>query len=175
MTRRRKVTIICLKRGFGMFRRITHPSNGARVLAVIVTVGSLVLSSSALQAKKPISKKGLLEAIRLNGLSTSELIERIQERGVNFQMTDDDVRDLQQAGARPELIEAVKANYRPGASSGSSRPDTPRINGTDFNVPAGSPLSQNEVVTLLHSGVASARVEKILEARGVDLTLTPQI
>src|SRR5215471_5317177 len=152
-----------------------HITQGLLIAFLLTAFAAGVVAGVGLQTKKPISKNGLLEAIRLNGLSTAELIERIQERGVNFQMTDDDVRDLQRAGARPELIEAVKANYRPGASSGSSRPDTPRINGIDFNVPAGSPLSQNEVVTLLQSGVASARVEKIVEARGVDFTLTPQI
>ena len=152
-----------------------HITQSLLIACLLTAFAAVVVAGVGLQTKKPISKNGLLEAIRLNGLSTAELIERIQERGVNFQMTDDDVRDLQRAGARPELIEAVKANYRPGASSGSSRPDTPRINGTDFNVPAGSPLSQNEVVTLLQSGVASARVEKIVETRGVDFTLTPQI
>ena len=151
-----------------------HITQSLLIACLLTAFAAVVVAGVGLQTKKPISKNGLLEAIRLNGLSTAELIERIQERGVNFQMTDDDVRDLQQAGARPELIEAVKANYRP-ASSGSSRPDTPRINGTDFNVPAGEPLSQNEVVTLLQSGVASARVEKIVETRGVDFTLTPQI
>jgi hypothetical protein len=152
-----------------------HITQSLLIACLLTAFAAGVVAGVGLQTKKPISKNGLLEAIRLNGLSTAELVERIQERGVSFQMTDDDVRDLQQAGARPELIEAVKANYRPGASSGSSRPDTPRINGTDFNVPAGSPLSQNEVVTLLQSGVASARVEKIVETRGVDFTLTPQI
>jgi len=153
---------------------VKHFTKGLLTVCLLSAFAAGVVAAGVLQAKKPISKNGLLEAIRLNGLSTAELIERIQERGVNFQMTDDDARDFQQAGARPELIEAVKANYRADASPGS-RPNPPRNNGTDFTVPAGAPLSQNEVVTLLQSGVASARVEKIVEARGVDFTLTPQI
>ena len=151
-----------------------HFTKGLLTVCLLSSFAAGVVAAGVLQAKKPVSKNGLLEAIRLNGLSTAELIERIQERGVNFQMTDDDARDFQQAGARPELIEAVKANYRADASPGS-RPNPPRNNGTDFTVPAGAPLSQNEVVTLLQSGVASARVEKIVEARGIDFTLTPQI
>ena len=149
-------------------------TKGLLTVCLLSAFAAGVVAAGVLQAKKPVSKNGLLEAIRLNGLSTAELIERIQERGVNFQMTDDDARDFQQAGARPELIEAVKANYRADASPGS-RPNQPRNNGTDFTVPAGAPLSQNEVVTLLQSGVASTRVEKIVEARGIDFTLTPQI
>src|SRR5262249_46274716 len=165
--------IICLKRGPGMSRRIIQTLEGAWLPAAIFTLVTVVVAGGALQVKKPISKKGLLEAIRLNGLSTSELIERIRERGVNFQMTDEDARDLQQAGARPELIEAVKVNYRP--EGGSPGGGSTRNNGAEFNVPAGAPLSQNEIVTLLQSGVDSARVEKIVEARGVDFTLTQQI
>src|SRR5215469_15536727 len=109
-----------------MFRRTTRPVQSAWVLAVIATVISVVVAGGSLQAKKPISKKGLLEAIRLNGLSTSELIERIQDRGVSFQLTDDDARDFQQAGARPELIEAVKANYRAEGGSPGARTDSSR-------------------------------------------------
>src|SRR5262249_49598500 len=111
----------------------------------------------------------------LNGLSTSELIERVQERGVNFRMTEEDAGDFQQAGARPELIDAVRANYRAEGPSPGVKTNSPSTNGTDFSVPAGAPLSQNEVVTLLQSGVASTRVEKIVETRGVDFALTPQI
>lgn len=155
-----------------MFRRITQSLWTSWLLAVVVTAG---LAGGAVDGKKPITKKGLLEAIRLNGLSTSELIERVQDRGVNFQMTDDDVRDFQQAGARPELIEAARTNYRPEGTPPDVRRNPPRNNGNDASVPAGPPLSQNEVVTLLQSGVASPRVEKLVEARGVDFALTPQI
>src|SRR5262245_16783709 len=158
-----------------MLRRIFQTLQAAWLPAALVAIVTVALAGGVLQAKKPISKKGLLEAIRLNGLSTGELIERVQERGVNFQITDDDARDFQQAGARPELIEAVKANYRVQGGSPGGRPGPDRNNGADFSVPAGAPLSQNEVVTLLQSGVASARIEKIVEARGVDFTLTPQI
>src|SRR5215470_16671848 len=155
-----------------MARRITQALQSACL--VIAILAPAPAAASALQTKKPISKKGLLEAIRLNGLSTGELIERVQERGVNFQMNDEDVRDFQQAGARPELIESVKSNYRAEAA-GPAATSNNRSNTGNFNVPAGAPLSQNEVVTLLQSGVSSARVEKIVEVRGVDFTLTPQI
>jgi hypothetical protein len=155
-----------------MFRRINKALLTAWLLAAMPAV---VMPAGFAQVKKPISKKGLLEAIRLNGLSTSELIERVQERGVNFQMTDDDARELQQAGARPELIEAVRANYRAESGSTDRPSNLAGNNGSDYTVPAGAALSQNEVVTLLQSGVASARVEKIVEVRGVDFSLTPQI
>jgi hypothetical protein len=154
----------------------------AAVLACCFLLATLVSSSQHAQAKKPISKSGLLEAVKLNGLSTQELIERVQQRGVNFQLTEQDVAEFQAAGARPELIEAVRANYRPeappdggGRPNGGGSPNGGGRSNTRNKVPAGAPLSQNEVVTLLQSGVGSARVEQMVETRGVDFSLTPAI
>src|SRR5947209_3845029 len=72
----------------------------------------LVTGSTLAQQKKPISKSGLLESIRLNGLSTRELVDRIEQRGVSFQMTAADEEEFRAAGARPEIIAAARANYR---------------------------------------------------------------
>ena len=114
------------------------------------------------QAKKPISRDGLVKAVRINGLSTAELVEQIETRGVAFQMTADAEQELRQAGARPEVIEAARANYRPGAVS-----NTPQRGGRS-NVPAGEPLSKGEVISMLQGGTPSARVEQFVEARGVN-------
>jgi len=149
---------------------------------IAAVAGSLFLvmlasTSELAQVKKPISKNGLLEAVRLNGLSTQELIERVQQRGVSFQLTDQDTEELRQAGARPELIDAVRANYRPETTTdagGGKNPGSKHAN-PGYNVPAGAPLSQNEVITLLQSGVGSPRVEQMVETRGVDFSLTPAL
>ncbi|MBV9927949.1 MAG: hypothetical protein JOZ96_23215 [Acidobacteria bacterium] len=70
---------------------------------------------SPAQAKKPITREGLVKAVRINGLSTAELIQQIQTRGVSFQMTPDAESELRAAGARPEVIAAARSSYRPGA------------------------------------------------------------
>jgi hypothetical protein len=41
-------------------------------------------------------------------------------------------------------------------------------------VPAGPPLSKNEIITMLQGGITSARVEQFVEARGVTFALTPE-
>jgi tetratricopeptide (TPR) repeat protein len=86
------------------------------------------------QAKKPITREGLVKAVRINGLSTAEIIQQVQSRGVSFQMTPDAEAELRAAGARPEVIAAARNSYRPGAAvaggggrrsaGGSSRPPT---------------------------------------------------
>ncbi|MDQ3806017.1 MAG: hypothetical protein M3416_19575, partial [Acidobacteriota bacterium] len=52
-----------------------------------------------------------------------------------------------------------------------ARPATP----ANTNVPAGPPLSKNEVVTMLQGGIPAARVEQFVEARGVSFQVTPEV
>ncbi|MEW6737709.1 MAG: hypothetical protein AB1489_40890, partial [Acidobacteriota bacterium] len=136
--------------------------------------------------KKPISKNGLLEAIRLNGLSTQELIDRVNQRGVSFQLTSQDEAEFRAAGARPELIEAIRTNYRPVSTQPVNNTPTNNVAANNsntnsrntsptYNVPAGPPLSKNEIVTLLQSGLPVARVEQFVEVRGINFVMTPEI
>jgi hypothetical protein len=120
------------------------------------------------QAKRPISKDGLVKAVRINGLSTAELIQQIQSRGVAFQMTPEVEAEMRQAGARPEVIEAARANYRASSS-------TPVVNAAGrAGVPKGAPLSKNEIVTMLQAGSPSSKVEQFVEARGVNFQSNAQ-
>jgi tetratricopeptide (TPR) repeat protein len=142
-------------------------SSGLASLAALALAASALLlfpAASSAQAKKPISLDGLVKAVRINGLSTAELIQQIQLRGVAFEMTADAESQLRDAGARPEVIEAARANYRPetvtpvGNTGNRNKP----------NVPPGPPLSKSEVVTMLQAGTPSARVEQFVDARGVN-------
>jgi hypothetical protein len=131
-------------------------------LAALTALASSTAASA--QAKKPISKDGLVKAVRINGLSTAELVGEIQTRGVAFQMTPEAEAELRQAGARPEVIEAARSNYRAASA-------VPVVNaGTRgrSNVPPGPPLSKSEIVTMLQAGSPSAKVEQFVEARGVN-------
>jgi hypothetical protein len=151
------------------------------VLAALAAVcAALVFASAAsVQAKKPITKQGLMNAVKINGLSTQELVQQIERRGVDFEMSASDESDLQSVGARPEVIAAARANYRPAAAAvpnaGTSPPRTTTTNTTAGNVPDGPPLSKSEIVTMLQGGIAPARVEQFVEKRGVSFQVTPEI
>lgn len=139
---------------------------------VLMAVASLAFacahSAVYAQAKKPISKDGLVKAVRINGLSTAELIQQIQSRGVAFQMTPEAEAEMRQAGARPEVIEAARSNYRASSS-------TPVVNTAGrAGVPKGAPLSKNEIVTMLQAGSPSSKVEQFVEARGVNFQSNAQ-
>jgi hypothetical protein len=135
----------------------------AAIAFTLLAVASMCVSANA-QVKKPISRNGLVQAVKINGLSTVELVQQIQTRGVAFRMTPDAEQELRQAGARPEVIEAARRNYRPGAVGNTGNSG----NNGRTNVPAGQPLSKNEIISLLQSGTSSSRVEQFVEARGVN-------
>jgi hypothetical protein len=140
----------------------------ALAFAIVALAAPEVLRA---QTKKPITRDGLVKAVRINGLSTAELVQQVEQRGVSFQMTPDAEQELRAAGARPEVIAAARANYRAGAATTAPASNTrPR----PAHVPAGPPLGQSEVVTMLQAGTPPARVEQFVEARGVSFQLNAQ-
>lgn len=158
-------------------------SRGSRLsfVAVAAACAALLFAGAAsTQTKKPITKQGLVNAVKINGLSTRELVQQIERRGVDFEMTSSDESDLQSVGARPEIISAARSNYRPAATVAAT---TPRVSATpprvststpaNNNVPAGAPLSKAEIITMLQGGIAPARVEQFVEKRGVNFQVTP--
>ncbi|HYP27131.1 MAG TPA: hypothetical protein VE262_10475 [Blastocatellia bacterium] len=153
--------------------------NRARNITFMVAVLSMFLflsGSARMQGKKPITKQGLMQAVKINGLSTQELVSQIQSRGVAFRMTAEDENDLLSVGARPEIIDAARSNYRAGAPVASTGTSTGASSARpSASVPSGPPLSKVEIVTLLQNGVAPTRVEQLVEVRGVAFALTPEI
>ncbi len=92
-----------------------RPAFPAAVLVLLLIAAAPPLCPAArAQTKKPITKDGLVKAVKINGLSTSELVEQIVQRGVSFKMTSQVEAELRASGARPEIIEAARSNYRPG-------------------------------------------------------------
>jgi hypothetical protein len=63
--------------------------------------------------KPRITEKNLSLALRINGLTTEELVEQIQQRGVSFQLTPEIEASLRGVGAKDEVINAVRKSYRP--------------------------------------------------------------
>lgn len=97
---------------------MTHSTQRRRTVPALLTLATLILhpfllsTSAFAQAKKPISKDGLVEAVRLKGYTTRELVKQIENRGVSFEMTSEVETQLVNAGARPEIIQAARTNFR---------------------------------------------------------------
>ncbi|HLL75033.1 MAG TPA: caspase family protein, partial [Pyrinomonadaceae bacterium] len=100
----------------------------ALVLVAAVTAWPQTKSGGASeqpQTKKPITRNGLVRAVRINGLTVAELVQQIETRGVDFELTADAEQELREAGARPEVIAAVRANYRGAPARPTPPPAAP--------------------------------------------------
>ncbi len=75
---------------------------------------------------KPITLKGLTDALKIGGLSSAEMVKLIQERGVDFQYSADNEAALKAAGANSDVLAAVWVNYRgaPTTDAGTKPPVT---------------------------------------------------
>jgi len=154
------------------------PNKGvAFAVALLASLLLLASTAQARQSQRPIKLKGLVDAVKINGLSTAELVQQIERRGVDFEMNASAESELRGVGARPEVIEAARVNYRPPVVASSTPVPTHTLSGPKSNVsqpvPPGPALSKNEIITMLQGGITSARVEQFVEARGVTFTLTP--
>lgn len=161
-------------------QKILRSSRVLTAALAAVCAALLFAGAASAQTTKPISREGLVKSVRINGLSTRELVSQIERRGVAFEMTDDAEEELRGAGARPEIIEAARSNYRPAVVAARPAATTsapPHVSSTQpaANVPDGPPLSKSEIVTMLQGGIAPLRVEQFVEKRGVSFQVTPEI
>jgi hypothetical protein len=121
-------------------------------------------------ANGPITQKGLVDALKIGGLSVQELVQFVEKRGVDFQLNTDVERELRDAGAQTDLIDAIKKNFR-GTSQATAAAPAP----VAAPPPAAKPLAKGEILTLLQVGTPSARIEQLVAARGVAFQVTPEV
>jgi C-terminal processing protease CtpA/Prc len=126
------------------------------------------------QSRKPISKNGLLEAMRIGGLTSAELVRQVQTRGVEFELDGEAETELRQRGATQELLQAVRSNYRPDSNYAkpvrpASPPETPRV-GLGLVVQDLTPALALALGITNSHGVFVSAVEKgsLAEDAGVD-------
>jgi PDZ domain-containing protein len=153
-------------------RRSIAALAGAAALVMFSMLAPVVAEA---QGETPYDKDRLLKVVRLNALSTKEIVQAIQRRGVSFQMTPAVEAEFRAVNTPPSVLEALRSNYRaPAAPPATNTPARPP-NRAPVNTPGGPPLGKNEIVTLLQNGVSAARVEQLVEGRGVDFHLTAEI
>lgn len=111
------------------------------VLALLCAVGLWA------QSPKPISLKGLVDALNTHGLSSTELVQIVKSRGVDFELTSDAESELKAAGADADLLAAVRGNYRGASASDKAQPPAappaasqPPPEQSKANVPANAPV-----------------------------------
>ncbi len=122
----------------------------------------IIVPQTYAQNNSPIVKDGLITALRSKQFNNQQIIERINTRGVDFQLTPAIESELIAAGARSPLIEAIRNNYRGSMKGGGN------VSNGKFT---GNPLGKDAIVALLQNGVSDAQVRKNVQARGVNFQI----
>jgi hypothetical protein len=95
-------------------------------LAVVLLAAAICPSSGAQSAPaEPLTKQRLLQTLDLlKGEAADVLVPQVQQRGVDFEMTAADEREMKTAGASDKLLSAIRKSHRTAGSAveGQSRP-----------------------------------------------------
>jgi hypothetical protein len=112
------------------------------VVFLVLIFASGGLAQAPPGAQKPLGKDQIIALIKA-GMDNAELATRVQEYGIDFDLTDDYLQALRQAGAQDVFIKALRA-LRP------------------------RPMSQEQVLQLVVGGVPSQRAAALVKQRGID-------
>lgn len=146
---------------------------------VMTTVFALQIQAQEDQKAKsnPLKKSDLVKALESNSISTADLIERIQNRGVDFQITEAVEKELREAGANNQIINTVSENYtEPKKKSvfgkiGGGLKKTAKVAVKTAPIVAEQlPQVQAAKATINAAKTASAEVEKEEKAAKIDET-----
>jgi|GEM_PF-72049 len=70
------------------------------------------------QSNRPFTKGLLIQTLKGGGVKPADLVQEINRRGVVFKATADDEKELREAGATDEVIQAVRDNFKLGMVEG---------------------------------------------------------
>jgi transcription antitermination factor NusG len=74
------------------------------------------------QGNRPFSKEALIQTLKSGAVKSPELAQQIHQRGVRFKATADDEKELREAGATDEVINAVRENFKQVMVEGGGGP-----------------------------------------------------
>ncbi|MBL8227302.1 MAG: hypothetical protein JNL98_02445 [Bryobacterales bacterium] len=132
----------------------------------------LAVSLFAADSNPPITRDALEETLRTRKASAPELVHFVKLRGVDFRLTPEIEQQLRKVGAHPDLLMAIKSNYRgAGVLPKSLAPASP----ASSRSVASKPLTKAEVVTLLQVETPGNRIVDLAKQRGLGFRITPDV
>ena len=123
-----------------------------RFIKFLALLALLVVVTPAQEPAGPVERQNLNKALQVGGLSDKEFADIVQQRHAAFEMTASDEESFRKLGAGEALIGAL---WEYDA----------------FKVPAGPPLTGEQIVTLLQAGTPSRRMERIIQERKVKMVV----
>lgn len=98
-----------------------------KVLAGLGLAGCIAIlfcqQSLAQYKGEPVEKDRLVKVLRSKQLQTSDVVAVINSNGVDFKLDSKTERELVEAGARPEVLSAVRGHYRSGNKKSKNNDD----------------------------------------------------
>jgi hypothetical protein len=114
----------------------------ARFLTLVMFLSVFAQTAPQQEAKVPLGKGQVMTLVKAE-METPELVKLIQGHGIDFDLTDDYLQALRNAGAQDAVIQALR-NARP------------------------KPLTADQVMKLVAGHVPSERAVMLVEQRGTD-------
>lgn len=117
-----------------------------------------------MDAVRPFSKKQVLNLVKKPAIFSDEEISKdITERKVDFEVSAEVEQELVEGGASAGIVSVCRTSYVPPKKAAPPPPPAP--------APSGGPLSKDGILSMLRKKTTASRIEKTVEARGVDFTL----
>jgi sugar lactone lactonase YvrE len=117
-----------------------------RFLILVMLLAVAAQAALPPQAATPMSKDQIMSVVTA-GMDNAELAKKIEERGIDFDLTDDYLQALHKAGAQEVVITALRT-LKPS--------------------PGPSPMSRDQLLLLVVGGVPSQRAAALVKQRGID-------
>ncbi len=114
----------------------------AGFITSLLLLSTLSLGQAPAQNQKPLGKNQILALLKA-GMESEVLAKTVEERGIDFEPSDDDFEALRKAGAQDVLIKAIRA-AKPRA------------------------MTREQVLQLVVAGVPSPRAVTLVKQRGID-------
>ena len=142
----------------------------SRLASAALTISLILPLLGQNPAQRPITKEGLLKAIQIGGLTSQELSNYIASLGVDFKLSEDDRSNLMKTGLDRSVIDVISNNYR---APEPPKPTEAEVEaGQVAQLSAGNPLTQDDLVGHLKSGVKPGVLERVVEKRGIQFAIT---
>lgn len=86
-----------------------------KILAASILMASVSVETFAQYRGEPVKRDRLVQVLRSKRFPSRDIVQIINENGVDFRLTPATQNQLVAAGARPDVLEAVRKNYRSDA------------------------------------------------------------
>lgn len=146
-----------------------------RIIYLFIIVVFVVSGTIHGQANKPTTRAGLVKTLRSKQFQTRQIVGFIEQRGVDFKLTPDVEEELIAAGARPQVLEAVRNNYRatvPVSNVSNKNTGKNNINNTNNS---GAMTKDRLLKTLRAKTVSNGVLLDTIEKNGVNFETTSAV